>query len=141
MLLKAVAGATNTNEDELNLEYVETVTIVRQDDNTFIIQDQPQSSRLLKAISSMRRLQQWDGVFEEVNNKVLVPIIEEVKENINVFVNADSNNPEVKNIIENSNFGDVDVNVVSEEPEDTSSRLLQDNASNSTTPDSSSKSK
>jgi hypothetical protein len=123
------------------LEYVETVTIVRQDDNTFIIQDQPQSSRLLRALTSMRGLQQWDGVFEEVNNKVLVPIIEEVKENVNDFMTADANNPEVKNVIKNSNFGDVDVNVVSEEPENTSSRLLQDNASNSSTPDSSSQSK
>jgi hypothetical protein len=123
------------------LEYVETVNIVRQDDNTFIIQDQPQSSRLLRALTSMRGLQQWDGVFEEVNNKVLVPIIEEVKENVNDFMTADANNPEVKNVIKNSNFGDVDVNVVSEEPENTSSRLLQDNASNSSTPDSSSQSK
>ena len=89
----------------------------------------------------MRGLQQWDGVFEEVNNKVLVPIIEEVKENVNDFMTADANNPEVKNVIKNSNFGDVDVNVVSEEPENTSSRLLQDNASNSSTPDSSSQSK
>jgi len=101
------------------LEYVETVTIVRQDDNTFIIQDQPQSARLLRALSSTRGLQQWDGIFEEVNNKVLVPIIEEVKENINDFMTADANNPEVKNVIKNSNFGDVDVNVVSEEPENT----------------------
>ena len=129
-MLKAVAKATNTDLDELTLEYVETAIILRQSDNTFTLEEQPQSSRLLRALITLRGLQQWDGFFEEVNEKYVTPLIQEAKININDFVNADANvdNIGAKNALKNSNFGDVEVNIVYEEPENTQSRLLQENA-------------